>query len=132
MNIRHIKDSFWRIGARAMAEPARGSIALAPRPSIEIARDERGELFRLLYHPLQVRSIEIVAIRPAQRRLLALIHGRSGNELRFLCGRDGLGLFTLALPESSQAHSIEAATEQADALALAGVLETKCRHRRPA
>lgn len=120
MNIHNIKDSFWRIGSRVMVEPRRGPLGLELEPRFLIGRDGQGEHFRLVFHPLQVRSIEVADVKPGQRSLLAVIHQRPRQETqrrranphrRFLCGRDDKGLYAFALPEGSEAHNVTTAID---------------------
>ena len=127
MSIHNIKDSFWRIGARVMVEPRRGPIGLELEPRFVIGRDGQGEHFRLVFHPLQVRSIEVADVKPGQRSLLAVIHQRPRQESRrrrsnphrrYLCGRDDKGLFAFALPEGNEAHNVASAI---DALELQAI-----------
>ncbi len=111
-----IKDSFAKIGARVMVEPAREMWRELNAARLEVRIDQRGERFHLMADPLRVMSVSAIDVQSDLRHLLLEVRQRAFGRVSeaprqvFLCGHNGLSWYVEAV--SNKVRSVRDARRE--------------------
>lgn len=100
MNVRNLKNQFWRLGARVTVSPVREAPGAEPAPDVEVLTDTLGEHFHMRVDPLCENSLRVIWVQPNSKRLLLEVRRRSltRRDARFatrhyFCGHNGRSWF---------------------------------------
>ena len=111
MEPRMLVEKFKTMGARVKFGPIvlpRFSRVVAPRVTLDVNSDRRGEFFDVRVRGDCRLDLEVLDLRPELRHLLLL--DRDGKvKHRYLCGHDERHWFVAAIPESAAVGRVESA-----------------------
>lgn len=104
-----VVKKFAKMGARVEIAPAQPRGGRMPAFSLDVRRDNQGELFIILIDPKQVDNAQVVDVRPKDRHLLLHVETDEGAKSKFLCGHDERHWFAASV--RSSASNVEQAKQ---------------------